>query len=134
MDELGLAGLFPAEADVAPAGLIISGVGYRGYLLVAVHGGDQDFNIVGTGHGGGAVACRQLHGAEMQTQSGNQIFRLGDQLVEGRVGILRLAELEHLHLVKLVAANHATLVGPVGTGLPAEAGSVGEQLLGQVSL
>ena len=69
----------------------------------------------------------------MQSQTGNQFFRLGYQLVKGRVGILGLAELEHLHLVELVAPHHAPLVGTVGTGLPAEAGGVGKQLFGQVS-
>ena len=33
VDELGLAGGFPAEADVAPAGLVIPGVGDGGELL-----------------------------------------------------------------------------------------------------
>ena len=71
MDELGLAGGFPAEADVTAAGLIVTGIGNGGNLLVAVHGGDVDLDIVGAGHGGGAVAGGQLHGAEMQAQAAN---------------------------------------------------------------
>ena len=132
MNEFRLAGGFPAEADIAPAGLIIPGIGNGGNLLVAVHGGNQDFDVVGSCHGSGAVARRQLHGTEVQAQTGHQLFGLGHQLVKGRVGVLGLAELEHFHLVELMAPNHAPLVGTVRTGLPAEAGGVGEQLLGQI--
>ena len=45
-----------------------------------------------------------------------------------------IAELEHLYLVELVTADHATLVGTVRACLTAEAGGVGEELLGQVCL
>ena len=133
MDELDLA-VGPAEADIAPAGLIIPGVGYGGNLLVAVHGGDLNFNVVGSGHGGGAIARRQLHGAEVEAQALHQILGLTHQLIEGGVGILGPGELEHLHLVELVAPDHASLVGPVGAGLPAEAGGVGEELSGKLRL
>ena len=123
-----------AEADVAPAGLVIPGVGYGGNLLVAVHGGDQNFNIIGSGHGCGAVACGQLHGTEMQAQTGNQILRLVYQLLESLVRALGSCVLEHLYLVELMAPDHAPLVGAVGTGLPAEAGGIGEELLGKIGL
>ena len=132
MHKLGLAGGFPAEADIAPACLVIPGIRNGGNLLIAVHGGNQNLNIVGPGHGGGAVSRRQLHSAEVQAQAGNQIFGLADQLVKGRVGILGPGELEHLHLVELMAPDHAPLVGPVGTGLPAEAGGVGKEFLGKI--
>ncbi|MBQ8627462.1 MAG: hypothetical protein IJ419_15060 [Agathobacter sp.] len=39
--------------------------------------------------------------------------------------------MEHLHLVELVAADHAALISTVGTGLTTEAGRVSEELLGQ---
>ena len=134
MEELGLAGALPAEADVAPAGLVVPGVGHGGDLLVPLHGGDLDLNVVGPGHGGGAVPGGQLHGAEVEAQALHQVLCLGDQLVEGGVGVLRAGELEHLYLIKLVSANHAPFLSPGRAGLPAEAGGVGKELLGQVCL
>ena len=134
MDELRLAGGLAAEAGVAAAGLVVSGVGDGGDFLIALHGGDLDLDVVGPGHGSGAVARSQLHGAEVEAQALDQVLGLGDQLVEGIVRVLRAGELEHLDLVELVAADHAALLGAGGPGLPAEAGGVGEELLGQVCL
>ena len=68
----------------------------------------------------------------MEAQTLHQILGLAHQLLKGRVGILGAGELEHFHLVELVAAHHAPLVGVAGTGLPAEAGGVGEELPGQL--
>ena len=133
VDKIDLA-IGTAVTDVAAASLVVTGVGNGGNFLVAVHGGDQDLNVVGAGHGGGAVAGGQLHGTEMEAQTLYQLLSLGDQLVECLVGGFGSGELEHFHLVELVATNHATLVSTVRTGLTAEAGGVSEELLGQVSL
>ena len=43
-------------------------------------------------------------------------------------------KLEHLYLIELVAPDHALLLRPGRARLPAEAGGVGEELLGQVGL
>ena len=69
----------------------------------------------------------------MEAQALDQVFGLLHQLLEGLVGLLGQGVLEHFDLVELMAPDHAPLVSPVGTGLPAEAGGVGEQLMGQIS-
>ena len=70
----------------------------------------------------------------MEAQTLHQILGLAHQLLEGLVGILGAGILEHFHLVELVTAHHAPFVGAVRTCLPAEAGGVSKELLGQVSL
>ena len=68
----------------------------------------------------------------MEAQTLHQILGLAHQFLKGRVGILGAGELEHFHLVELVAAHHAPLVGVAGTCFPTEAGSVSEELPGQL--
>ena len=70
----------------------------------------------------------------MEAQALYQVLRLGHQLVKGIVRVLRAGELEHLHFVELVSPDHAPLLRPGRPGLPAEAGGVGKELLGQVGL
>src|SRR5699024_10158761 len=115
----GLSGFLTTEADVAPSCLVIPGIGDRGNFLVAVHGRNLDFNVVGSGHGGGAVASSQLHSTEVEAQALDQVFCLADQFFKSLVGIFGAGELEHLYLVELMAPDHAPLVGPVRAGLPA---------------
>ncbi len=54
---------------------------------------------------------------------------MGHHLVEGGVAVLRLLNPDDLHLVELVEAVQAADILAVGTGLAAEAGRVGRQLL-----
>ena len=70
----------------------------------------------------------------MEAKTLNQLFGFGDQLFKGSIGILRLAELEHLYLIELVTANHTAFVGTVRTGFTTEAGGVSKQFLGQIGL
>ena len=70
----------------------------------------------------------------MEAQTLHQSFSLGDQLFKGSIGAFGGGELEHFHLVELVTAHHAALVGTVGTGLTTEAGCVSEHLGGQIAL
>ena len=132
--ELQFLRLVAAEADVAAAGLIVARVGDGGALLVLVHAGDPQLDVVGGGHGGGAVARGQLGKAVVQPQASTR----RQALPMSSSSILPLSSgrgvAEHLHLVELVAADHAALAGAVGAGLAAVAGRVGKQLLGQLVL
>ena len=134
MDKFCFARGLPTESNITSPCLIIPGVGYGRNLLIAVHGGDQNFDVIGAGHGGRAVPRRQLHRAEVEAQIPHQSLCLGNQLVKGLVGLLRQGVLEHLDLVKLMSPYHSPLVCPMAACLPSETGGVGKELMGQLRL
>ena len=122
VEELRLAGGLPQEAHVAPAGLVIPGRWTRRRPPCTPAWRDLDLNVVGPSHGGRAVPSGQLHGAEVEAQALHQVLRLGDQLVEGVVGVLGAGELEHLYLIKLMAPDHALPSARAEPASPPEAG------------
>lgn len=75
-----------AEADVATACLIITGVADGADLLVAAHGGNVNLYVVGSCHGSGAVPGGKLNRAEAQAKALYKGFRLYSQFVKGLVG------------------------------------------------
>ena len=132
MDKLGLARFLAPETDISPSGLVIAGVGHRGYLFIPVHRGYVYLYIIGPGHRSRAVLGRQLDRAEMEAQALYQRLGLSDQLFKGLVGILGAGVLHHFNLIELMAPYHAPFIGTVAAGLLAEAGGVGHILPGKL--
>ena len=115
-----------AIADHSTASLIVAGVGDGRDFLVDVHGRDPDFDVVGPGHGMGAVAGGKLVDLVAKAESFDKFLGLLDHLFEGGVAAFFGGVLDHFHFVELIAADHAPLFSAVGAGFLAVAGGVGE--------
>ena len=130
-----MAQLHPAAlvlvADLQAAGLCIPQIGAGAHLEVLLLPGRPGLDVAGL-----ALQIRQIAGAALQLPHGDiqraeQLHAVTPQLLVPRLGVLRLADHDHLLLLELVDAVDAPLLDAVGTLLLAEAGGVGGQGLGQ---
>ena len=130
MAELHLA-VFILVADAQTAGLGVTQVGAGAHLKVLLLTGGPGLNVAGLD-----LQVCQIAGAALQLTHGDvhgteQLHREVPQLIVPRLGVLGLADHDHLLLLKLVDAVHTALLNAVRALLLAEAGGVGGQRLGQ---
>ena len=105
-----LAAVLATEPYHSAARLIISRVGDRADLLVAVHRWDLDLYIVGPCHRRRAVSGGKLDRSEVETETLYKVFGVRDKLFKCLVALLGKGVLHHLDLVELMSAHHSALV------------------------
>ena len=128
MRKLGPAGLVTIT-EVQAVGLVRLEVGDGRDLQPALLRGGPELEIVGDGGGEGQVPAAQAQDPVLQSELVHQRLHVGDHIVQGLVGILRLLHAHDLDLVELVQAVQAADILAVRTGLAAEARRVGRQAL-----
>src|SRR5579885_292312 len=108
-------GLGPAAVGIAPAGLHaprLEGleVAAGGDLPIAALRRQPDLEIIGLGAAEADVGAAEGDRPVRQLQALEHFLGMARQLLEHRVGIRRTHDLHQLHLVELVAADHAARV------------------------
>ena len=131
VDELRLA-VRILEAAVEAACLVVGEAGAGGNLEPLLLARSPKLEVVALGGGKAHIARAELKNAVMKTEPLENVFRLGDEnlkLIERGVG---MDEVDHLHLVELVDAEHAARHLAGAARLAAEARRVGGELDGRL--
>ena len=125
---LALLGL---DTDLEASGLGIAQVGAATHLEILLLAGRPCLYVHGLDLEVGQVARAALQGADGDIHGTEQIYGVLPQLVEPYGALLGLADHDHLLLLKLVDAVHASLLDTVSALLLAEAGRIAGEGLGQ---
>ena len=110
----------------AASGLIVSSVRNGADFLIDAHGWNPDLDVIGSRHGVGAVTGGKLIDLEVKSKAFDKLHGLLNHFVEGGIAALFGGVLDHFDFVELIAADHTTLFGAVGTGFLTVARSIGE--------
>ena len=131
MAQLDLA-VFVLVADLQTAGLCVAHVGAGADLEELLLAGRPCLDVAGLDLQVGQVAGAALQLTDGDVQVAEQLDRVAPQLLIPVLGILGLADHDHLLLLELVDAIDAALLDAVRALLLAEAGRIGGQSLGQL--
>jgi len=122
------------NSDHTAASLVVAGVRDGGNLLIAIHRGDIDFDIIGTSHRRGAILSGEFNGTEVEAETLNEGFSVRDEFFEGFVRLFGEGILHHFDFVELMAADHTAFIGAIGACLAAEARGIAEILFREIGL
>lgn len=132
MHQLRLAGFRVAPARLHAPRLEIAAVGAGGDFPVLVLARHPNFQIVGLGRAKAHVAGAQGQHAVRQFEPLQYLLGIGGQFLQRLVGLGRIDDPHHFHLVELVLADHAAGVAAGGAGLAAKARGMGDELQRQL--
>lgn len=121
-----------AIADHSAARLIIASVRHGRDLFIDMHGGDPNFDVIGPRHRMRAIACGELVDLIAEAEPFNKAFGFSHHLVKSGIAAFFGGVLDHLDLIELIAADHASLLSAIRAGFFAVAGGVGEIFAGEV--
>src|SRR6266576_42968 len=111
--------------DVCPPRLIGFEIRTRRNLAVQLLSRQPDFNIVSLRRRRSHVARTERHGAVMQTESLQDLFRVAGQLLVFFVRVFRMRKLHQFQFLKLMLPDNSPNVLPIRARFAAEAWSVG---------
>src|SRR5947209_1308518 len=113
------------EPYIRPARLIGLEIRARRNLAVQLLSRQPDLDIVRLRRRRSHVARAERHGAVMQTESLQNLFRVAGQLLVFFVRVFRMRKLHQFHFLKLMLPDNSPNVLPIRARFAAEAWSVG---------